>query len=72
MSLAELVPIVATLPSEEKRQLADLLVGELVNEDDELIRKVLGGSPKVIWTPLNLNGVAQTLLDLLPGDRAAT
>ena len=72
MSLAELVPMVQTLPSEEKRQLADFLVGELANEDDELIRKVLGGSPKAIWTPLNMNGVAQTLLDLLSGDQAAT
>ena len=71
MSLAELVPMVQTLPRADKQRLAELLVGELASEDDELIMKVLGNSPKTVWSPFFADGSAESLLGLLNEDEAS-
>lgn len=65
MSLAELEPVVRTLPRAEKLQLVRLLVNELVREDDEVARFMGENREFPVWTPLEAVDAAQSLMQAL-------
>ena len=65
MSLAELVPMVQSLPREDKRQLAELLAHDLADEEGNETLEFLTGTPQEVWSPFDAYEAAETLFDLL-------
>ena len=67
MSLAELVPMVQTLPRADKQRLVELLAGELANDDGcdpEL--DLISNSTQIVWSPYDdSHEAAAVLLDML-------
>ena len=70
MSLAELVPMVQTLPREDKRRLAELLARDLASGDGDEILEFLASSPQEVWSPLDAYEAGETLLKFLQSDGA--
>lgn len=70
MSLAELVPMVQSLPREDKRQLAELLAHDLADAEGNETLEFLSSSPQEVWSPFDAYEAAETLLDLLQANGA--
>lgn len=71
MSLAELKPVVHTLPRSEKFQLMQFLVSELANEEAELVQAISNQDSFVVWTPLETHAAAQTLMHALEAEQVS-
>jgi hypothetical protein len=65
MSLTELVPMVRSLPREDKRQLAELLAHDLAGEEGNETLEFLSSTPQEVWSPFDAYEAAGTLLDRL-------
>ena len=65
MSLAELVPMVQTLPREDKQRLAELLARDLNSEESSELLNSLANSRHEIWSQFNAFEAAETLLEVL-------
>ena len=63
MSLAELFPVVKTLPRADKLRLMHFLVIDLAQEEGVPLLSADAEYP--IWTPLNAFDAAETLLEML-------
>ncbi len=66
MSLAELVPMVQTLPRADKQRLAEFLAEELANGGCDPELDLISSSPQIVWSPFDdSHEAAAVLLDML-------
>lgn len=68
MSIAELMPVLQTLPRADKLQVIQLLVTDLTRQEGIELQ---AGAAYPIWTPFEAHDAAQVLLQLLDKERSA-
>jgi hypothetical protein len=68
MSLAELFPVVRSLPHQDKLRLLHFLAGELVREEG--LTEIVPGGQYPIWSPFDAYDAARALEQVLRDSEA--